>query len=90
MPGPVKIAVAQNADDQYETMLFRLIRGTGSDGLAAIRYERKSDRGFSIIRPLLDVEKNIYLNTARQRAFVRGLTAPTLRRNTPETKSDLS
>lgn len=55
--GPVKIAVAQNADDQYETMLFRLMRGTGPDGLAAIQYERKSDRGFSIIRPLLDVEK---------------------------------
>lgn len=55
--GAVKIAVAQNADDQYETMLFRLIRGTGPDGLAAIQYERKSDRGFSIIRPLLDVEK---------------------------------
>ena len=54
---PVKIAVAQNADDQYETMLFRLIRGTGPDGLAAIQYRRKSDRGFDIIRPLLDVEK---------------------------------
>lgn len=55
--GNVRIAVAQNADDQYETMLFRLIRGTGLDGLAAIRYERESDRGFSIIRPLLDIEK---------------------------------
>ena len=59
--GSVKIAVAQNADDQYETMLFRLMRGTGPDGLAAIQYERKSDRGFSIIRPLLDVEKKAIL-----------------------------
>ncbi len=63
--GPVKIAVAQNADDQYETMLFRLIRGTGPDGLAAIQYERRSDRGFSIIRPLLDVEKKHILEYCR-------------------------
>ena len=63
--GSVKIAVAQNADDQYETMLFRLMRGTGPDGLAAIQYERKSDRGFSIIRPLLDVEKKDILEYCR-------------------------
>ena len=50
----VKIAVAQNANDQAETILFRLLRGTGTDGLAGIAYERQ-ERGFSVIRPLLDV-----------------------------------
>lgn len=64
--GSVKIAVAQNADDQYETMLFRLIRGTGPDGLASIQYERKSDKGFGIIRPLLDVEKKDILEYCEQ------------------------
>lgn len=55
--GPVKIAVAQNAEDQCETMLFRLIRGTGPDGLAAMAYSRRSEGGYDIIRPLLDVRR---------------------------------
>lgn len=55
--GTVKIAVAHNADDQAETLLFRLLRGTGVDGLAAMQYERKSKAGFSVIRPLLDTTR---------------------------------
>lgn len=51
------IAVAQNMDDQAETVLFRMIRGTGPDGLAAIRYVRKSRKGYDIVRPLLDVPR---------------------------------
>ncbi len=50
----VRIAVAQNANDQAETVLFRILRGTGTDGLAGIAYERE-ERGFKVIRPLLDV-----------------------------------
>jgi len=53
----VRIAVAQNANDQAETILFRLLRGTGTDGLAGIAYERK-ERGFSVIRPILDVYRD--------------------------------
>ena len=53
----VKIAVAHNANDQAETILFRFLRGTGTDGLAGIAYERK-ERGFSVIRPLLDVYRD--------------------------------
>ena len=53
----VKIAVAHNANDQAETILFRLLRGTGTDGLAGMAYEReetRNDRTYKIIRPLLD------------------------------------
>ena len=48
------IAVAQNANDQAETILFRIIRGTGVDGLGGISYERTDEYGFRIVRPILD------------------------------------
>lgn len=50
----VKIAIAQNANDQAETILFRLLRGTGTDGLAGIAYQRY-ERGICVIRPMLDL-----------------------------------
>ena len=55
--GMVKIAVAHNADDQAETILFRILRGTGTDGLSGMAY-RRSERGFDVIRPLLDVTRS--------------------------------
>lgn len=54
----IKIAVAQNADDRAETLLFRIIRGTGTDGLASINYSRTDDRGFDIVRPILNIYRN--------------------------------
>ena len=53
----IKIAVAHNADDQAETIMFRLLRGTGTDGLAGMEYSRTDELGYEIIRPLLDVWK---------------------------------
>ena len=55
-PLPVRIAVAQNANDQAETILHRIIRGTGTDGLAGIAYQRY-EKGIPVIRPLLDVPR---------------------------------
>lgn len=49
----VKVAVAQNADDQAETILMRLLRGTGPDGLAGMSYSRM-EGSLNIIRPMLD------------------------------------
>lgn len=51
--GATKIAIAQNRNDQAETVLMRLIRGSGLDGLTAIDYKRDK----SIIRPLLDISR---------------------------------
>ncbi len=51
------IATAHNADDQAETILFRILRGTGTDGLSGIGYTRFDSSGTRIIRPLLDVKK---------------------------------
>ncbi|MGN0702189.1 MAG: tRNA lysidine(34) synthetase TilS [Lentihominibacter sp.] len=56
----VRIAVAHNAEDQAETVLFRILRGTGTDGLAGMAYEREERRGsrtFPVIRPLLDTSR---------------------------------
>lgn len=49
-----RITVAHNLDDQVETVLMRLIRGSGVSGLAGI----KPVRG-SIIRPLLEVPRSL-------------------------------
>jgi len=51
------IAVAHNQNDQVETVLMRLLRGTGTDGLAGMPYSRKSAAGYDVIRPLLDVPR---------------------------------
>ena len=53
----VRIAVAHNYDDQAETIMFRLMRGTGPDGLAGMEYIREDERGHYLIRPLLDCPK---------------------------------
>lgn len=50
----VRIATAHNMDDQAETVLLRILRGTGVDGLAGIDYIRETPAGFTVIRPLLD------------------------------------
>ena len=55
--GDIKIAVAHNKEDQAETILFRIIRGTGIDGLAGMAYERQDACGNTIIRPLLDTSR---------------------------------
>lgn len=48
--GAERIATAHHADDQAETLLLRLLRGTGPDGLAGIP-ERSPDG--RVVRPLL-------------------------------------
>ena len=54
----VKIAVAQNLNDQAETVMMRILRGTGTDGLCGIEYMREEKGRGIIIRPLLDVSRD--------------------------------
>ena len=55
--GANKVAVGHNADDQAETVLMRLIRGSGPQGLAGIPPTRRlgAGDGLLIIRPLINV-----------------------------------
>ena len=54
----ILIAVAHNADDQAETVLFRLLRGTGVHGLSGMPVIRNSESGYTIVRPLIDAERS--------------------------------
>ncbi len=56
--GSIMIAVAHNADDQAETVLFRLIRGTAAHGLAGMPAVRNSESGYMIVRPLIDIPRS--------------------------------
>ncbi|WP_249672345.1 tRNA lysidine(34) synthetase TilS [Pseudomonas abieticivorans] len=48
--------VAQHRDDQAETLLFRLLRGAGVRGLAAMAGDRSLGQG-RLVRPLLQVSR---------------------------------
>lgn len=48
-----KLAVAHNANDRAETMLFHLARGTNLSGLCTMEPMREFGRGKVLIRPLL-------------------------------------
>jgi tRNA(Ile)-lysidine synthase len=50
------LMTAHHADDQAETILFRLLHGSGVTGLAGIREETQTD-GLALARPLLDWRK---------------------------------
>lgn len=63
-----RIAVGHHLNDQAETIMFRIIRGTGLDGLAGMPARRGR-----IIRPLLGVTKNDILDYLKENdlAFCR-------------------
>lgn len=51
------VATAHTADDQAETVLHRIVRGTGLSGLSGMRRARPLMHGVSLIRPLLAVRR---------------------------------
>ncbi len=52
------LIVAHHQDDQVETFLMRLSRGSGVEGLSSINEIATLKQGTSLIRPLLDFKKN--------------------------------
>jgi len=61
-----KVAVAHHLDDQVETFLLRLLRGSGLTGLAAMRPLTEL-AGCTIIRPLLSISKDEILSALAER-----------------------
>lgn len=55
--GIAVLLTAHHADDQAETMLMRLARGSGGSGLAGIRTRRDLGHGVTLVRPLLGVRR---------------------------------
>ena len=55
--GATHILTAHTRDDQAETLLMRMLRGSGIAGLAAMARESERD-GVWLARPLLDVPKS--------------------------------
>jgi tRNA(Ile)-lysidine synthase len=64
-----RVAVAHNLDDQAETVLYNMIRGTGLDGLCGMRLVSRRG-GIYFIRPLL------YTARSEIEGFVKALGVP--------------
>jgi tRNA(Ile)-lysidine synthase len=62
--GAAAVALGHQADDQAETVLQRIIRGTGLDGLRGIPYRRAP-----FVRPLLDVRRSEVLRYLARRSI---------------------
>ncbi len=61
--------MAHHGDDQIETFLMRLYRGSGINGLACMRSVQEMDDGTRRIRPLLEVSKQRLLATCKERSI---------------------
>ena len=62
------LAVAQHRDDQAETILLKLLRGAGPEGLGGMRRLRQFAQGY-LWRPLLDIPRS----TLHRHAEMHGL-----------------
>lgn len=62
------LLLAHHAGDQAETLMFRLLRGTGGKGLAGIPETRILSDGY-VYRPLLPFDKNSLIKYAKRNAI---------------------
>lgn len=72
--GVSHVLLAHHRDDQTETVLMRLLRGTGPTGLAAMAPISERD-GLVYLRPWLETDRALILATARDYAQRSGWAA---------------
>ncbi|OQX52625.1 MAG: tRNA lysidine(34) synthetase TilS [Candidatus Omnitrophica bacterium 4484_213] len=65
--GATKIALGHNKDDQIETVLMRLLRGGGSQGLGGMSPKRIIANGANIVRPLIETSRKEILDFLKQK-----------------------
>ena len=65
-----KIATAHNMNDNAETVIMWLLRGTGTDGLTGIPMIRKINKNLSVIRPLLPISRDLIDDYASKKEIV--------------------
>ena len=88
------LIVAHHQDDQVETFLIRLSRGSGVEGLSSMHEMTTLKQGTSLIRPLLDFKKKDLMPIAKH-TFSKFFKDPSnknrkfLRTNIRELKSNL-
>jgi tRNA(Ile)-lysidine synthase len=73
--GLERVATGHTASDQAETVLMRLARGAGVDGLAGIAPLRPIEDGVVLVRPLLDVTREDVLAYCAEREIPYRLDA---------------
>jgi tRNA(Ile)-lysidine synthase len=100
------LALAHHRDDQAETFLLRALRGSGVDGLAAMRPWRAYANGW-LWRPLLELPREALMTYAREhelhwlddpsnadlrfdRNFLRNRVMPLLRERWPHASASLA
>ena len=70
------VVFAHTADDQVETILHRIMRGTGLAGLAGMPRVRQLDHGVALLRPLLRCHRSDVID------YLESLEQPFRRDNT--------
>ncbi len=55
--GKVKVALAHHEEDNAETILFQMVRGSGLTGLSGMKPVRETESGIFYIRPLLELHR---------------------------------
>ncbi len=63
------LATGHNRNDQAETVLMRLLKGAGLEGLAAIRPRMLLESGAKIVRPLIEAERSEIVDYLERRGL---------------------
>ncbi|MEC0126467.1 tRNA lysidine(34) synthetase TilS [Paenibacillus pabuli] len=63
------IALAHHADDQAETVMLHLLRGSGLTGLAGMKFKRR-EKNVELIRPCLRINKTDLVEACNTQGFL--------------------